>query len=186
MLVKTASLETLLELNEQLKADFSTSFSDLTSQQINWKPHPNAWSIAQCAEHLIKTNDLYMERLEEVLDGKYQPRLLENVPGMTKLASSLLYWGMTTTKKLKTPTAFVPSASAVSPSVLDDFFKQHSKMKLMMQRTIPLQAENKTFTSPASPLFVFKLLDIFRISTLHTQRHYQQALKVKNNPRFSS
>lgn len=184
MSAKNASLETLLELNEQLKSDFSTSFSDLTSQQINWKLNPNAWSIAQCAEHLIKTNDLYLDRLEEVLAGKYQSKFLEKVPGMNKLASSLLFWGMTTTRKLKAPKEFTPSASDVSPAIIDDFLHQHRRIKTLMQRCATLKAEDKTFTSPALALFVFRLLDMFRISTLHSQRHFQQALRVKNDPNF--
>ena len=73
MLVKNASIETLIELNDQIKADFSRAFSGLTSQQLNWKASPDSWSIAQCAEHLIKINDLYLDRLEDVLASNTAP-----------------------------------------------------------------------------------------------------------------
>jgi DinB superfamily len=186
MSVKNASLESLVMRNEEQENDFTTAFTSLTLQQLNWKPSPESWSIAQCAEHLIKTNELYMDRLEQVLDGNYQATFFEKVPVLKNLTAAMLFWGMTTTKKLKAPTMFAPSSSEVSPSIINDFIAQHRKMKLLLQRSIPLKAENFTFTSPASPIMVFRLLDIFRISTLHSQRHLQQALRVKNNPYFPS
>ncbi len=186
MSIKTAPIETLIEANDLLYSEFLAAFSALTSQQLNWKPNPDAWSIAQCAEHLLKTNNLYLDRLEEVLAGTYQAKFLEKVPGMTRLGASLLFWGMTTTKKLKAPKEFVPSSSEVSPAIIDDFLQQHKRMKSSMQRCNLLKAENKTFTSPAAAVFVFNLLDMFRISTLHSQRHFQQAQRVKNNPKFPS
>ena len=183
---KKLSLEQLLEINEASQETFNTSFSGLSADQINWKPSTDSWSIAQCAEHLIKTNDLYIGRVEEALDSTYQPKFLEKVPVLKSLTAGLLLWGITTTKKLKAPVIFLPSSSEVNPSVISDFIRQHSKMKLLMQRAIPLKAEAKTITSPASPVMVFRLIDIFRISAIHSQRHIQQALRVKNNPNFPS
>ncbi len=181
---KKLSLEQLMEINQELQEAFDASFIGLRADQLNWKFSPEAWSIAQCAEHLIKTNNLYIQRIEDALDDTYQPAFLEKIPVLKNLTSAMLLWGITTTKKLKAPTIFIPSASDLSASVISDFLNQHSKMKLLMQRAIHLKAETKTITSPASPIMVFRLLDIFRISTLHSQRHIQQALRVKNNPNF--
>ena len=183
---KKLSLEQLLEINEKLQETFNASFIGLSADQINWKPSTDSWSIAQCAEHLIKTNDLYIGRIEEALDDHYQPKFLEKVPVLKSLTSGLVLWGITTTKKLKAPAIFLPSSSEVLPSVISDFIRQHSKMKLLMQRAIPFKAEAKTITSPASPVMVFRLIDIFRISAIHSERHIQQALRVKNNPNFPS
>lgn len=183
---KKLSLEQLLESNEALLETFNVSFIGLSVVQINWKPSPDSWSIAQCTEHLLKTNDLYIGRLEEVLDNAYEPKFLEKIPVLKSLTAGILLWGITTTKKLKAPAIFLPSSSEVNPSVISDFIRQHSKMKLLMQRAISLKAEAKTITSPASPVMVFRLIDIFRISAIHSQRHIQQALRVKNNPNFPS
>lgn len=34
-----------------------TEFSTLTSEQLNWKPNSNAWSIAQNLDHLMVVNE---------------------------------------------------------------------------------------------------------------------------------
>lgn len=183
---KEIQLEKLLQLNEELHDEFTSSFNKLNGSQLNWKPASDSWSIGQCAEHLIKTNDLYIARLEAALDGTYQPKFLEKIPALKSLTSAMLLWGITTTKKLKAPAIFIPSTSEVNPLVISDFIHQHSKMNLLMQRAISLKAEAKTITSPASQIMVFRLIDIFRISTLHSQRHIQQALRVKNNSNFPS
>lgn len=183
---KEYSLGKLLELNEDLLAEFTPAFSQLNILQLNWKPSPDSWSIGQCLEHLIKTDALYIGRLEEALDGNYQPKFLEKVPVLKSLTSGMVLWGITTPKKLKAPAIFQPSSSEVNSSVLSDFIRQHSKMKLLMQRAIPLKAEDKTITSPAAAIMVFRLIDVFRISAMHSQRHIQQAQRVKNHPNFPS
>ena len=186
MNVKKSSLEPLIEINTQIKSDFSTAFSGLTSQQLNWKPSPTAWSIAQCVEHLIKTDSLNFPGLEASMEDNYQPKFLEKIPGLTNVCAKLFFWGLTTSRKIKAPAMFVPSSSDVPASVIRDFLVHQNQMQLMMQRSISLKAENRTFTDPYSPVIVFKLLDTFRISTLHAQRHFQQALNVKHNPNFPS
>src|SRR5690348_13468362 len=38
--------------------DARSVFGDLDSRQLNWRPDPTRWSVAQCFEHLHTANDL--------------------------------------------------------------------------------------------------------------------------------
>jgi len=42
---------------EQITNDFRMAFGSLSDEQLNWKPRPDSWSVAQCMDHLIKSND---------------------------------------------------------------------------------------------------------------------------------
>src|SRR5262245_5855295 len=45
-------LETIVATAEQNNADARAVTADLNEVQLNWKPSPEQWSVAQCLEHL--------------------------------------------------------------------------------------------------------------------------------------
>src|SRR5437764_13724279 len=60
-------------LLEELKAvadDAQKVFGGLTPAQLNWKPSAEQWSVGQCFEHLIKTNEPYARVIEGVVRGE--------------------------------------------------------------------------------------------------------------------
>ncbi|MEP7075617.1 MAG: DinB family protein, partial [Acidobacteriota bacterium] len=63
--MRNATSETIAEL-ERITEDFGTAFGSLTNEQLNWKPAAESWSIAQCVDHLIKSND----EVQPVIDAK--------------------------------------------------------------------------------------------------------------------
>ena len=46
--------------------DAKSTFGGLSSDQLNWKPGKKSWSVAQCLDHLIKTNE-QLQQLNELL-----------------------------------------------------------------------------------------------------------------------
>src|SRR5262245_66659894 len=65
---------------EQVNSTVASAFGGLSSEQINWKPSPSEWSIAQCLEHLLLLNKPYIPQIEKILAGKRQASLLERAP----------------------------------------------------------------------------------------------------------
>ena len=47
------------------------NFSMLTYDELNWKPAPERWSIAQHLDHLILVNSSYFPVIERINDGSY-------------------------------------------------------------------------------------------------------------------
>ena len=44
---------------EKTTQDFIESFGGLNESQLNWKPNPQTWSIAQNINHLLVINKTY-------------------------------------------------------------------------------------------------------------------------------
>lgn len=42
---------------EKVSEDVQKNFGGLSAEQINWKPRADSWSIGQCLDHLIKSNE---------------------------------------------------------------------------------------------------------------------------------
>src|SRR4029079_18411931 len=49
--------------------DAKATFGSLSAEQLNWKPSPKSWSIAQCFDHLISTHSLYFPLFEKLASG---------------------------------------------------------------------------------------------------------------------
>src|SRR6185369_11788748 len=65
------------------------TFGRLSAVQLNWKPAPAEWSIAQCLEHLILINADYLPILERVARG-WRPSLKERLPLLPRLFGNMV------------------------------------------------------------------------------------------------
>jgi hypothetical protein len=57
---------------DQIKAtaqDIERLASGLSDEQLNWRPSPDRWSIAECIEHLATTDGAILDRLEQYLQA---------------------------------------------------------------------------------------------------------------------
>ncbi len=45
-------------------------FGGLTTDQLNWKPSVEQWSVAQCYDHLVTANTAYFPTFETISSGE--------------------------------------------------------------------------------------------------------------------
>jgi len=178
-------LPTAISEVTRIATDTKATFGGLTPSQLNWKPSAERWSVAQCFDHLLTTNEGYIPVVESVLAGRKRT-LWESVPGVPGLMGKLLikFLDPASTRKLKAPKKFQPAQSDVSASVLDDFVDQQSRIVEKMKATKHLDLERVVITSPAASAITYSLMDAYRIIVVHEQRHFQQAKRVTEESGF--
>jgi hypothetical protein len=176
----------LIESIRTIAVDVRSSFGELSATQLNWKPSAERWSVAQCFDHLITSNQGYLPIIEQVRGGTKKTRFLERLPVLPGLAGKLLIKSLdpASTRKLKAPKNFQPAQSNISASVIDDFVAQQDKIVEGMKSTSHLELEQIVITSPAASFVTYSLLDAYRIIVVHEQRHFQQAQRVTAEPTF--
>ena len=54
---------------EAVARDTHATFGGLDARQLNWRPTPTAWSIAQCFDHLLTSNRLMFQAADDALGG---------------------------------------------------------------------------------------------------------------------
>ena len=57
----------LIEQLELSKKNMLASISGLTDAQWRFKPAPNVWSVAECAEHLVLAEDFLFKSTQDIL-----------------------------------------------------------------------------------------------------------------------
>ena len=107
---------------ETIIADTQKIFGKLSAEQINWKPSEKVWSVGQCFEHLIITNDLYFPNIQKVIDGKHSNNFYSKIPFATDLIAVLMRNSLNPDqkRKMKTFKVFEPAASDVSETIIKE------------------------------------------------------------------
>lgn len=163
-------------ISKKVQADFGR----LNAQQLNWKPAPDQWSIAQCLDHLVKSNEEYFPMLEEVAKGTRKSTFMERLPGLPGFFAKMMLKALDpgNRKKLKSPASFTPSASQLPASVVADFVRHQQQLVRLVQATNQVDHARTVVSSPVSGLITFRLQDVVRILVVHEERHFMQAKRV--------
>jgi DinB superfamily len=173
-------LDTVIQNARTIAAEARSSFGSLSAAQLNWKPSAERWSIAQCFDHLIASNQGFFPVIESVLAGTRRPTFLERLPILPGLAGKLLIKSLdpASTRKFKAPKNFEPAQSDIRASIIDDFVAQQERIVAGMKSTSHINLKRIVVTSPAASFVTYSLMDAYRVIVVHEQRHFQQAQRV--------
>ena len=182
---RTADLRSLISEANKIAAETKSTFGRLSPTQLNWKPSAERWSVAQCFDHLLSSNNGYFPSIEGVLAGT-KPTFWQRMPIFPGLAGKLLIKSLDpkSSRKIKAPAKFQPAQSDISASVIDDFVDQQARIVEKMKATEHLDLEKIVITSPVAAAITYSLMDAYRIIVVHEQRHFEQAKRVTEEPSF--
>ena len=160
--------------------NFVTEFGTLSEALLNWKPNPQAWSIAQNIEHLIVVNETYYPVLTSVKAGTYK------TPYIGKIGFMVSFLGKTVLnavkpdrkKKMKTFPIWEPSVSEIKGDILSRFENHQNMLKHHIETSKELVEKGNVISSPANRYIVYKVETAFDIIISHEQRHLEQAREV--------
>ncbi len=174
----------IIKLNENINRVEST-FSFLPLEQVNWKPAQNVWSIGECISHLITTNELYFNKMNESVRN----RGAENAQEIKYYQS---FWGKILAKavdpekvkKVKTFNVFMPSQSSISKSITGDYRLLTNQLIELVKTMNGINLRKIRISSPVSKLIILNLGDPLIIIPKHDERHLNQAEKLLKNKNF--
>ena len=180
-----ADLQSLITGANTIAAEAKSTFGQLTPSQLNWKPSPERWSVAQCFDHLITTNKGYFPAIDGVLAG-HKARFWERMPLLPGLGGKMLLKVIDpkSTRRFKAPKKFQPTQSDVRASVIDDFVDLQQRVVEKMKATENLDLEKIVITSPVTAVMTYSLMDAYRVIVVHEQRHFLQAQRVTEEAAF--
>jgi DinB superfamily len=171
---------------EAIAGDAKTLFGHLNTQQLNWKPAADSWSVAQCLDHLITINGKYYPVFDLILKGEYRKTFLHGMPFLHGFFGRVMIKALSpeSQRKLKAPGAARPSSSSIDPQIVDRFIA-HQRETLAKMRSLEGRGPaGIIITSPFVGVVVYSLLDAFRIVVAHERRHFAQARRVMETDQF--
>lgn len=165
---------------DQITRDFQERFGTLNSEQLNWKPDAETWSIAQNIDHLIVINESYFPVIESIRKGTYKGSFLGRIGFVVRFFGRTVLNAVQPDrkKKIKTFSIWEPAESQIPDGILDRFIKHQSELKIVIEDSQDLIEKGTVISSPANRNLVYKLETAFDIMVTHEQRHLEQSKEI--------
>jgi uncharacterized damage-inducible protein DinB len=183
---QTLTLTQIYDEAEAVAVDAKVLFGHLNSEQLNWKPAADSWSVAQCLDHLISINHDYHPVFDRILKGEYRKTFLHGMPFLPTIFGRLMVKALSpdSQRKLKAPGAARPSSSSIDPQIVDRFIAHQRETLSKMRLLGNCDPAEIIITSPFASVVVYSLLDTFRLIVAHERRHFAQAQRVMETGGF--
>lgn len=185
-------MQTIQQLKDQFLSETQSiindfqKFTGLTENQINWKPSQKSWSIAECVDHLIVTNNLYTKEIEKQF---YEKKIIADCSKTEvkhKWLSKFIIKSVDplNMKKVGTFPVFMPSSSNYSKDVFKRFFDLQNQLINLIKTSEGLNLNKYVMSSPAAKIIKENFCDVLEIIRLHDRRHFNQTEKLFYHPNF--
>ena len=154
-----AFIETVLQRGKEAKEKVQSEFSSISLQQLNWKPTPESWSIAQCLEHLVISHSTYFPALKKITDGIYRMSVWERFSPFSRLFGRVLkdQLGEQPKKKLIAPKIIRPSTSDKGGEIIEHYYQSLDRFLQYISECRNIDVDKTIITSPAVQIVTYSL-----------------------------
>jgi hypothetical protein len=169
----------LIDLLEADSKKFLGNIENISDQQWNFKPSPDAWSVAQISEHIALSEDLLYAIAQKTLLTPPEEEKAEALAGHEK---ELLVAVMDRSSKAEAPEVLNPNGKFASKKELIEVFKAARQQTINYVRTNSDPLKNHVARHP-----VFGELTAYQWLVFiagHADRHVAQLEEVKKNVNF--
>lgn len=167
------------ELEGSRKA-FLDATSGLSEAQWNFKPAPDRWSIAECAEHIGVTETFILNLItEQALKGPAEPEKRALAQGRD---SALMTMVVDRTAKFKAPESIQPTRRWTTSGEITKNVLESRARTIEFVSTTQEDLRDHFMDHP-----VYKTLDTYQwilLTSGHMRRHTAQILEVKADLNF--
>lgn len=178
-------LNGLISELDAVAANARKTFGALSAEQVNWRPDAEGWSVGQCFEHLIKSNELFYDELEKIGTGARRNSFWENWSPLTGFGGKLLINSLKKDeRKFKAPTARIVPPSDIDAGIIEKFAAHQAEMIEKIKKCEAADWRKTVVTSPFVKLMTYSLADGFTVVVEHEKRHFRQAERVLQNGNF--
>lgn len=169
---------------EEISADVRASFAAFSSEQLNWKPAPESWSVAQCLDHLIKTNAGYFPELDKLAAGTRKNTFWQTISPLSGIAGAFLVKTLKTdSQKTKTIQAMTPP-SELGSDIVERFLGHQAELKEKVLAIAGSDWNKVILTSPFVKIMTYRLSTGLQAVIEHEKRHVRQAKRVIESEGF--
>jgi hypothetical protein len=163
---------------ESVSKDVQDSFGPLTPEQLNWKPRSESWSVAQCLDHLIKSNEEFFPEFDKVAAGTRKNSFWESISPLSGTAGKFLVSVLQKDdKRVKTNQKMTPP-SDIAADIVEAFLKHQKALAGKVESIRDAEWDKIVVTSPFMKLMTYRLSSGLQALVEHEKRHVRQAKRV--------
>ena len=166
--------------------DTQSVFGGLDERQLNWRPDAVRWSAAQCFDHLMNANREMFQSMDAAVDMSRPRTVWQRVPVLPRLFGTIMITSQRpeATRKFTAPRQAIPSSSAIDSGIIERFVRQQDEAIARVRWLQERDLGRVVMVSPFVRFIPYTVLDGCRLLVTHERRHFEQARRVTQDPRF--
>jgi hypothetical protein len=165
----------LVEQMEKSKKDFLSSIEGVTAEQWKFKPAPNVWSVAECAEHIVLSEGYLFGAAQGMLKSEVVARPATST---SETDQKLAVMVGDRSHKATAPEPITPSGKFATPADAAKAFTQARDKSLAYARTTADDLRIHVTNGPVGTMDAYQML---LLMATHTGRHTAQIREVQAN-----
>ncbi len=158
---------------------FLDSVAGLSSDQWTFKPGPDRWSIADCAEHIALSEDFLMSMIKDKILASPAPAAKKTDRTKDERIEAVL---TDRSHKAQAPEPLRPSHKFASPQDAVDHFRKARDANIKWIETT--NADLRDHLAESRPLGDLDAYQWVLYMSAHTMRHTEQINEVKESPNY--
>ena len=168
-----------------VRADAEKLVDGLSERELNWKPSPEKWSIAQCLDHL---NNAWkgLPRFDEVIAAARRDGLRGDGPYRHPFLSRLYIRFVEPPPRIRVsaPRRYRPVEDQPIVGAVPRFLELQTEIIARIEAADGLDIGRIRMSSPITRRFRMSLGQWFAFLAAHERRHLWQAWQVRRHPEF--
>jgi len=158
---------------------FNTAVNNLSEAQLNFRPAPDKWSIAECIEHITLAELEFPKILEREMQQPSNPDLRTKI----KIKDEEIQSKMTSRKwKAKSPEIFKPSNKFANAKEVIEVFQNQRNQTIRYVETTKDDLRNHFWKHPLTGKI--DLYQTLLLMSAHLERHIEQIENIKLSTHF--
>jgi hypothetical protein len=183
--VEYTSEEFIAELERQ-GTQAATMADGLSESALNWQPNAGkSWSVAQCLDHLVIMNRMYVKTLQDAVadnEDQLEPRKNPIQPSGWLTRIFIRYEEPPPKIKLPAPKKIAPPSN-LTGAVIEDFKAVQQELVDFMREWGAADLGDLKLKDPLFPIHLTADTELLVIAA-HNRRHLWQAENVKKTAGF--
>lgn len=171
------------KMNEILNSSlikFQGAVNNLSESQLNFRPAPNKWSIAECIEHIALAELEFPKILEREMQQPANPDLRKKI----RIKDDEIQPKMTSRKwKAKSPEIFKPTHNFASAKEAIDTLQTQRNKTIAYVETTKDDLRNRYWKHPLTGKI--DLYQTLLLMSAHLERHIEQIENIKKDDNFT-
>jgi hypothetical protein len=162
----------------------------LSDKQLNWRPNPGVWSVAEILSHLNAYARYYhpavKNKIETTRYRNAKEEFISSPLGRSAWKSMKLGRALNVKRKFKAPKGYNPSIdpSLVNGNELIDFKANQNELLEILKLSANVNVRKVKIPISISKIVRLRLGDALMFVVYHNERHMQQILNLKNHANF--
>lgn len=164
--------------------DAEALIDGLTEEHGAWRPAPDAWSVAECLDHLAVANRVYLAAMREAaLRARERGRLRRGParPGVVGrwFVGQVELPARPPRFRVRAPRKIQPRSAVSLAAAWADFSTHHRDAVAFLHESADLDLAGVRFANPFVPGVRFNLATGLHVIPAHERRHLAQAWRAR-------